>query len=313
MPPARAIPRSAPRARPRAASRSAPPSDPAPDVHKNHDIYFVPGLRRGLLVLETIAGEGRPMSVGEIGKRVGLTRSSMFRLAYTLQHMGYVEEVPESKLLRLGARVLNIGYAYLASQSLIETARAELEALRDRTSVSSHLAILDRREILYLSCVQTKSGFLSTMNVGTRLPAYATPMGWLLLSIRTAGELAQLHPERTFAPLTDQTPRDVGELMQRIAAAAASGYAISHGVVEPGGSSIAAPVRDRTGAVVAAIDISAPDSAFDLAQFDTRDVREVVETAQRISARLGYATGTAPPPRPHPPATSTPRGRQQGS
>ena len=108
------------------------------------------------------------MSAGEIGKRIGLSRSSMFRVAYTLQHMGFVEEVPETKALKLGARVLNIGYAYLASQTLIEVARPELEALRDKTSVSSHLAILDRGEILYLSCIQTKSGFLSTMNVGTR-------------------------------------------------------------------------------------------------------------------------------------------------
>ena len=272
----------------RARKRASVIREPASDLHKNHDIYFVPGLRRGLLALETLASEGAPMSVAEIGKRIGLTRSSMFRLAYTLQHMGFVEEVPESKLLRLGARVLNIGYAYLASQTLIETARPDLEALRDRTGVSSHLAILDRREILYLSCIQTKSGFLSNMNVGTRLPAYATPMGWLLLSDRSARELSELYPERAFAPLTDQTPRNVGELAQRIAVAVAAGHAVSHGAVEPGGSSIAAPVRDRSGRVVAAIDISAPDSAFDLALFDTRDVREVVETAGRISARLGF-------------------------
>lgn len=259
------------------------------ETHKNHDIYFVPGLRRGLLVLETLASEGRPMSVGDIGKRIGLTRSSMFRLAYTLQHMGFVEEVPETKALKLGPRVLNIGYAYLASQTLIETARPELEALRDRTSVSSHLAILDRSEVLYLSCMQTKSGFLSTMNVGTRLPAYATPMGWLLLADRTAAQLAELFPLRTFARLTEQTPRNVGDLARRIAAAARAGHAISHGAVEPGGSSIAAPVRDREGRVVAAIDISAPDSAFDLAKFESRDVPEVVAAANRISARLGYA------------------------
>lgn len=279
------------RAASKRARKRAPPAPPS-DLHKNHDIYFVPGLRRGLLMLEILATAGEPMSVAEIGKRIGLTRSSVFRLAYTLQHMGFVEETPDSKLLRLGARVLNIGYAYLASQSLIEIARPELEGLRDRTSVSSHLAILDRREILYLSCIQTRSGFLSTMNVGTRLPAYATPMGWLLLSDRSVRELAALFPRSEFVPLTDQTPRSPGDLAQRIATAAADGYAISHGVVEPGGSSIAAPVRDHTGRVVAAIDVSAPDSAFDLAQFDTRDVREVVATAQRISARLGYVPDT---------------------
>lgn len=285
----------APQPAPSAPGATTPPPQAAPgDRHKNHDIYFVPGLRRGLLVLEALASEGRPMSVADIGKRIGLSRSSMFRLAYTLQHMGFLEEVPETKALRLGARVLNIGYAYLASQSLIEVARPELEALRDRTSVSSHLAILDRGEILYLSCVQTKSGFLSTMNVGTRLPAYATPMGWLLLADRTAAQIASLYPARTFVAMTEQTPRTVGELMQRITAAVVAGHAISHGAVEPGGSSIAAPVRDRAGRVVAAIDISAPDSAFDLAQFETRDLSEVAAAAARISARLGYAPPAEP-------------------
>lgn len=291
MPPAASTRRTSPRPARSPRARRAPV---AAAEHKNHAIYFVPGLRRGLLVLETLANEGRPMSVAEIGRRIGLTRSSMFRLAYTLQHMGFVEEIAETKMLKLGARVLNIGYAYLASQTLIEIARPELEALRDRTNVSSHLAILDRREILYLSCIQTRSGFLSTMNVGARLPAYATPLGWLLLVDRTPAEIAALFPERGLPALTEQTPRNAKELAQRIARARADGYAISHGVVEPGGSSITAPVRDRSGRVVAAIDLSAPDSAFDLALFDTRYVREVVETAGRISARLGFPVAGAP-------------------
>ena len=281
-------PRVAVRSPPRPRARGAARAEPARDLHKNHDIYFVPGLRRGLLVLETLANEGVPMSLTEIGKRIGLSRSSMFRLAYTLEHMGFVGEVPESKLLKLGARVLNIGYAYLASQTLIELARTELESLRDRTSISSHLAILDRREVLYLSCIQAKTGFLSTMNVGVRLPAYATPLGWLLLADRSARELGEMFPPRSFVALTDQTPRNVGELAQRIATAIDAGYAISHGAVEAGGSSIAAPVRDRDGRVVAAIDVSAPDSAFELPEFDTRYVREVIETAALVSAKLGY-------------------------
>ncbi|MEO5701899.1 MAG: IclR family transcriptional regulator [Casimicrobiaceae bacterium] len=259
-----------------------------PALHKNHAIYFVPGLRRGLRVLEILANEERPMSVADIAKQLDLTRSSVFRLTYTLLHMGFVEEVPGSKLLTLGPRVLNIGYAYLASKDLIEIARPEIEALRDRTSVSSHLAILDRREILYLSCMQTRSGFLSTMNVGTRLPAFGTPMGWLLLSELSARELAALFPESAFASLTEQTPRNLQELTQRIAASRAQGHAISHGAVEPGGSSIAAPIRDRNGHVVAALDISGPDTAFDLTVFATRDVKEVVDTARRISDCLGY-------------------------
>ena len=104
----------------------------------------------------------------------------------------------------------------------------------------------------------------------------------------------ELYPERAYTRLTDQTPRNASDLAKRVTAAAGAGYAISHGAVEAGGSSIAAPVRDREGRIVAAIDISAPDSAFDLDKFESRDVPEVVAAANRISARLGYVEPKSP-------------------
>lgn len=257
-------------------------------VHKNHDIYFVPGLQRGLMVLEVLAAARRPLNVTEIARRLGLTRSSIFRLTYTLRHMGFLEVSENSKEFTLGARVLNIGFAYLASKDIIELTRPDLEMLRDRTNVSSHLAIRDHREVLYLSCVQTRTGFLSNMNVGSRMPAYASPMGWLLLSDLSSREVAQLFAGESFEKLTAHTPEDARQLMQRVAEATAKGGVISRGIMEAGGSSVAAPVFDKTGRVVAAIDVSGPDSAFDLAAMETRYLPEVINTAMRISARLGY-------------------------
>lgn len=261
---------------------------PGVELHKNHDVYFVPGLRRGLLLLETLADARKPLNVSEIAKRMGLTRSAVFRLTYTLRYMGFLEEIPASKSFTLGPRILNIGYAFLASKDIIEVSRGDLELLRDTTNVSAHLAIRDRTEVLYLSCVQTRSGFLSNLNVGTRLPIYATPMGWLLLSELSAREITELVGAQEMEPLTELTPRSIQQLVQRVGEAAASGHAISRGVVEPGGSTIAAPVLDRDGHVVAAIDISGPDTAFDVAEIDTRYASEVMAAAERISTRLGY-------------------------
>lgn len=258
------------------------------EPHKNHDVYFVPGLRRGLLLLETLADARRPLNVSELAKRMGLTRSSVFRLTYTLLYMGFLEEVPATKSFILGPRILNIGYAFLASKDIIEVSRADLERLRDATNVSAHLAIRDRTEVLYLSCVQTRSGFLSNLNVGTRLPIYATPMGWLLLSELSAREIADLLTGHELEPLTELTPRDIPQLIQRVGEAAKNGYAISRGVVEPGGSTIAAPIMDHEGHVVAAIDISGPDTAFEIEEIEKRYLSEVVATAERISSRLGY-------------------------
>jgi DNA-binding IclR family transcriptional regulator len=270
----------------------------AAPLHPNHGAYFVPGLQRGLSVLEAVAAAGRPLAPGEVASRLGLTRSAVFRLVYTLRHMGFLEEVEGSKALRLGPRVLNLGFAYLTAQDIIETARPDLELLRDRTGVTAHLAIRDGREVLYLACIQTRTGFLSNMNVGSRLPAHASPMGWLLLADLPPREVAALFSGSGFATLTAQTPADIGTLLARVAAAAARGHVLSRGVMEAGGSSIAAPVAGRDGKVAAAIDISGPDSAFDLAGLETRYVPEVLAAAARIAARLGAATPGVPPATP---------------
>ena len=264
---------------------AAPPAG----LHKNHANYFVPGLQRGLSVLETIAAARRPLTVSEIAARLKLTRSSVFRLVYTLEFTGFLEAMEHLKTYNLGPRVLEIGFAYLASKDIIEVARADLEILRDNTEVSAHLAIRDTREVLYLSCVQSRSGFQSNMNVGGRMAAYATPMGWLLLSDLSNRELAALFEQQEFEPLTDQTPHDLGALSQCIARAANAGHVVSRGIVEAGGSSVSAPVFDKSGRVVAAIDISGPDSAFDMDHPQDRYIREVVHAAARISARLGYS------------------------
>ena len=124
----------------------------SPDVgepqHKNHDAYFVPGLHRGLRVLEVVAEARRPLSISEIAVALGLVRSAVFRLVYTLRHMGFLEE-SRQKLFTLGPRVLNIGFAFLTSKDIIEIASSELEALRDETQASAHLAIRDGRDVLY--------------------------------------------------------------------------------------------------------------------------------------------------------------------
>lgn len=256
---------------------------------KNHEAYYVPGLQRGLRVLELVAAAQRPMTVSEVAEALSITRSSAFRLVHTLRDMGFLDAVPNAKSVRLGPRVLSIGFAYLASLDMLEVARPELEVLRDNTNVTAHLAIRDGQELLYLSCVQTRSGFLSTMNVGARLPAYGTPMGWLLLMDLPKAELAALHGGTRFTSLSEHTPTSLDALETRLRVVARDGLVIAHGSFEAGGSSIAAPVRDSSGRVVAAIDIAGPDSAFDPTGFDSRYATEVAAAAARISRRLGYS------------------------
>lgn len=249
----------------------------------------MPGLQRGLNVLEAVAAAGKALSTADIARRVGVSRSSAFRLIYTLRHMGFLEAAQDERRFALGPRVLNVGFAYLASMDIIELARQELEMLRDRTNVSAHLSVRDGSEILYLCCIQTRSGFLSTINIGARFPAYATPMGWLLLGDLSRKEIGNLCKRGRWHSLTSQTPTDISVLMQCVTEAMHNGYVISRGIIEPGGSSVAAPVYGRDGKVAAAIDIAGPDSAFDVAALEKTYLTEVLAAARRISYRLGYS------------------------
>ncbi len=259
--------------------------------HKNHATYFVPGLDRGLRVLEALAGSERSMTVSEIAAAIGVSRSSAFRLVYTLSDTRFIASGDDGRTFQLGARVLNLGFSFLSSQSIIQTARADLELLRDDTDISAHLAILEMHDVLFLDCVQSKSGFLSNVNVGARLPAHASPMGWLMLSDLPAEELAGRYDGVTMQRLTDKTPANLAELTKAVGKAAKEEVVVSHGIAENGGCSISAPVRDRNGIIVAAIDISGPASAFETEKMNTEYVPRVTAAARMISGRLGFAAG----------------------
>lgn len=255
--------------------------------NKNHGVYFVPGLHRGLLVLEALADAQKPMSISDIARALGVTRSAAFRLVYTLRYTGFVESEPDSKKVRLGGRVLSLGFSYLAGMSIIETAQPDLDLLRDATGITAHIGIRDNRDLLYLACAHSRSGFVSTINVGSRFPVHLTPMGWLLLSDMAPRKISELFPDQPYKALTEYSPPTLEALLDRVMKAGAQGYVVSRGILEPGGSSICAPVLNAQNKVVAAIDISGPDVGFEDARMD-QYLSEVRAAAQRISIRLGY-------------------------
>ncbi len=257
------------------------------EQHKNHETYFVPGLYRGLRVLEILAQAERPMNVSEIGRQMELSRSSVFRLVYTLKQMGFAEDADGGHSVTLGARVLNLGFSYLAGQSLIQTAKPLLEALRDETGISSHLAILESTEVLFLDCIQSRLGYLSNVNVGHRIPAYASPLGWHLLADHTDADIQNMFTNENMRAFTDKTPNSPEALCKVVREAAHGRSVISHGIAESGGRSVSAPVRGADGCIAAAIDISGPESVFRETEFETVYLPAVQKAAAQISIRLG--------------------------
>lgn len=255
---------------------------------EDNDRYLVPGLMRGLALLEAFSAEQQTLSLAELSKAVGLPRSSVFRLVYTLTEMGFLIRDDAAKTYRLGARVLGLGFTYLASQELIEVARPRLEALSDRTRCSAHLGVLEGTEIVYLARFAVDSAMTSGIRVGARLPAHATSIGRAILSQLPHDEVRTLFREATLAAFSDQTATTIDALLQQAIKDATRGFALSHSAFEAGIASVAAPIFGSEGKVVAAINVTTPESAIQAGELEGRIADAVLATAQEISSWLGY-------------------------
>jgi PcaR/PcaU/PobR family beta-ketoadipate pathway transcriptional regulator len=256
--------------------------------------YIVPALSRGLALLEAFSAERPSLTLSELSKAVGLSRSSTYRLVYTLEDMGFLLRDKGNKTYRLGTRILGLGFAYLASQELIELARPHLEALRDRTNCSAHLGVVEGTELIYVVRVPDRKALTSHIRVGSRLAAHATSMGRAILSHLPESELRHRFSGAQLEAYTAHTATDLDSLLELLAADRARGYIISRSAYEEGIASVAAPVRDANGVVIAAINISTPESTLKGDELETTLKDAVLETAETISHWLGYRRGRAP-------------------
>jgi DNA-binding IclR family transcriptional regulator len=188
----------------------------------------------------------------------------------------------------MGPRVLTLGFDYLSSLDLVDTAKPELVALRDDTSASAHLGILHGRDVIYIAQVASLRQLASRVAVGSHFPAHAMSMGRLLLSALSDEELAALYQGVSLETFTDDTPATVDELRQRVAADRERGYVISRGSFERGIAAVAAPVLGADGRVVAAVNISGPAATLDTGAIEGVFKDRVCQCAARISLALGY-------------------------
>jgi DNA-binding IclR family transcriptional regulator len=251
--------------------------------------YIVPGLLRGLQILRTFSREKQEQTVAEMARAVGIPRSTAFRIVYTLENSGFLHRKgEEGTRYQLGSPVLELGYSFLAGKELIDIANPILRRLRDETSASSHLAVREGRNVVYIARFQGNTSLVSAMSVGSRLPAHATAPGRVLLSALPLSEVVALYEDYNFETYTSDTPDTIGALVNLVERDRKEGSIVSWGFYEAEVASIAAPVRNSEGKVEAAISVSCPISVYDRDTFSTRIRRIVEEAAADISRGLGY-------------------------
>ncbi len=248
-------------------------------------------LERGLAVLRCFTPERPVLGIAEIADELGMSRSTTHRYVITLAALSYLEQ-DASRKYRLGLRVTDLGMSALNATGLREHAQPYLEELRQRTSYTSSLAVLDGPEIVYVARVRSFRRGQHTSDLGfapgSRLPAYCTAMGKLLLAYLPESEQRELVAELR---LTQQGPNTITskqELRDELGAIRAEGIAVNDEELAAELHSIAAPVRDDGREVVAAISLVAHTSVISLAELVDALSPHLIATADRVSARLGY-------------------------
>lgn len=215
---------------------------------------FVEALARGLDVLTVFDAGHRAMSLSEVAAAAGLARPTARRLLLTLEELGFVRSAHGA--FELTPKVLTLGMAYVGALGLWDIARPHLEALVARTGESSSMAQLDGADIVYVARVSVPKLIALRVDIGTRFPAAQTSQGKVLLAALSPDELAATLELPSRAGLAPSTGRSADQFAAELTAVRARGWALADEELAPGVRSVAVPVRDGTGAVRAAMNVT---------------------------------------------------------
>jgi IclR family transcriptional regulator, pca regulon regulatory protein len=274
--------------------------DPGKPEHQREAAWSDPDLReprysqsleRGLAILGCFSSTRPVLGIADIADALGMSRSTTHRYVITLVALGYLEQ-GASRKYRLGLRVTDLGMSALHSTGLREHSHPELEELRRRTSYTAGLGVLDGEEILYVDRArgfrleQTEAAL--DPQPGSRLPVHCTAIGKLLLAYLPEHEQRELIAQITLTKHGPNTITSKQALRDELEQIRRDGLAVNDQELAPQLRTLAAPVRDQTGTVLAAVNLSIPGASTPLAELVDTLGPQLLATAERISAGLGY-------------------------
>lgn len=245
---------------------------------------FVQSLERGLSVINSFSRENPKQTLSEVAGRTGLTRATSRRVLLTLHELGYVDQ--NGRAFSLTPKVLDLGYSFLSSFQVVEVAQPSMERLVDAVHESSSMSVLDGAEIVYVARVPTTRIMTIALALGSRLPAYPTSMGRVLLSGLSDDDLREYISRTTFEKLTPNTITDPRKFRSIVSKVRSDGFALVDQELEEGVRSIAAPIRNSRGDVIAAMNLSCHASRVDVDRMLEEFQPRLLEAASEISERV---------------------------
>ncbi|MGP4014687.1 IclR family transcriptional regulator domain-containing protein [Saccharopolyspora sp. 5N708] len=247
------------------------------------DPDFIDSVDKAFQVMMVFSAEHPELSISQVAELTGLTRATARRLLLTFTRVGFATQ--QDRRFRLTSKVMRLGYGYLSASPWWEHAESHMRSLSNSTRESSSLATLDGTEIVYLARVPSPRSVSMTLNIGSRLPAYPTSLGRVLLAALPDAAIDDYFREVDLKALTPQTIIDPGELREALMAVREDGFALIDGEREEGVRSVAAPVRDRDG-VIAALNISVNAARMSAEELRERCAPLVREHADAITAEI---------------------------
>lgn len=246
---------------------------------------FVQSLERGLSVLRAFDRNHPSLTLSDVAKLTDLTRATARRLLHTLVALGYAST--DGKYFELTPMVLDLGHAYVSSLQLPDIAQPFMESLSEQVHESVSASVLDGHEIVYVARVPTQRIMAISLAIGSRLPAAWTSMGRVMLADHTDAEVTAAFEKVRHALPAPTAIATTEALLAEVARVRQQGYCLLDQELEEGIRSVAAPLRDRRGRVVASINVGTHASRVTLKELRGDILPALLDTARQIEDRLG--------------------------
>lgn len=247
----------------------------------------IKSVAKALQIIDILADAKEELTLGEIANKMGLAKSTVHGLLSTLRDFGYIEQSIFSGKYKLGLRLFELGSIVANGWDVRTVAAPYIQRLVDKLGETVHLVVLDKGEVLYIDKRETSHSLRIVSQVGMRLPAHCTGVGKVLLASLPPEEVKRIVAIKGLQRFTKHTITDLETLEKELDKVRAQGYAIDNEEIMDSLRCVAAPIRDNTGKVCAAISVSGPVARLEGKKLKLA-IEQVVKTAAEISADLGY-------------------------
>jgi IclR family pca regulon transcriptional regulator len=259
------------------------------NTNTKRDRNFVNSLARGFSLLEVFSPDHHSAGITEIATKMGLSKTTVFRITHTLNKIGYLRYDSENQKYYLGPKVLTMGFATLGSMKFREIAKPYMEELSKATGENINLGVLDGHEVIYIEQIKSKQILDVKLYVGSRIPIYNTAIGRAIMAYlplpqlnEILEKLCQIFGARPFLGLKCK------KILKTLDRVRSKGYAVNNEEWETGIRAIGAPILNHNSSLEGGINISVLSAKISLNELESRYAPLLIETAKRISFSLGY-------------------------